>query len=230
MTAGEVHLAELAGALAAHGLILRGGFHPDGEQEFEGAATILLVGNAGPAMWDAFAPHIDGDADPLNRWTESIIEPIAATIPRPRRVPLRRAPPAVPAMGGAGGDALSFADRPPDPPGIRPVARLARGASISPSSCRFRPGCKPRALAIACDAKPCLSACPVGAFSYSGYDVSACASHIATRDADCNDSGCRARNACPVGGEWRYPEAQIRFHMAAFARSVSRANATGAQD
>ena len=28
-------------------------------------------------MWDAFAPHIDGEPDPLNRWTRRVIEPIA---------------------------------------------------------------------------------------------------------------------------------------------------------
>ena len=43
--------------LAGYGLILRGGFWPSGEDEVPGApTTLLLVGNAGPAMWESFSP------------------------------------------------------------------------------------------------------------------------------------------------------------------------------
>lgn len=230
MKPGEIDLAELARALAVHGLILRGGFHPDGEEEeFEGAGTIFLVGNAGPAMWDAFAPHIDGDVDPLNRWTEHVIEPIArqfrarAVYPfGERRWPFQR--------WAARAETLY-----PSPLGIliHPQYGLWhawRAALLFPELLPLPPRVKAASPCESCAAKPCLSACPVAAFSLGGFDVAACASHIATRDADCNDFGCHARDACPVGGEWRYPDAQIRFHMAAFARSVSRANAAGAPD
>ena len=65
-------------SLSAHGLILRGGFHPEpGEAGLEGVGTVLLVGNAGPAMWEAFAPHVDGEPNPLDRWTKRVIDPIA---------------------------------------------------------------------------------------------------------------------------------------------------------
>jgi epoxyqueuosine reductase QueG len=70
-------------------------------------------------------------------------------------------------------------------------------------------------------ARPCLSACPAGAFTPAGYELAACASHLASDAALCRTGGCHARDACPVGRNWRYPEAQIRFHMAAFARSVA---------
>src|SRR5688572_13306791 len=69
-------LASLKHRLALHGLILRGGFHPDPEEGL--GATLLLVGNAGAAMWQSFEPHIDDLPDPLNRWTREVIEPIAA--------------------------------------------------------------------------------------------------------------------------------------------------------
>src|SRR3712207_2037498 len=73
-------LAELGLALARHGLILRGGFHPSHEDAgLEGAGTLLLVGNAGEAMWQHFAPHRDSGPNPMNRWTMRVIEPIAAT-------------------------------------------------------------------------------------------------------------------------------------------------------
>ena len=72
----------------------------------------------------------------------------------------------------------------------------------------------------ACAEKPCLSACPVGAFSGQGYDLAACAGHLASAASrDCHLVGCRARDACPAGEQYRYGEAQRRFHMAAFIRA-----------
>jgi hypothetical protein len=57
----------------------------------------------------------------------------------------------------------------------------------------------------------------VAAFTAEGYDVAACAGHIATpAGADCLGEGCRARRACPVGAQHHYPAAQARLHMSAF--------------
>jgi hypothetical protein len=68
--------------------------------------------------------------------------------------------------------------------------------------------------------KPCLSACPVGAFSGRSYDVPACVNHTrSTAGVDCREAGCRARRACPVGREYPYEPDQARFHMDAFERS-----------
>ncbi|MEZ5775791.1 MAG: hypothetical protein R3D33_14110 [Hyphomicrobiaceae bacterium] len=73
-----------------------------------------------------------------------------------------------------------------------------------------------------CVARPCLSACPVGAFDGRGYDVAVCVGHLRSgRPPDCLAHGCHARAACPVGLTARYPHAQIRFHMAAFHRARS---------
>jgi hypothetical protein len=77
-TAASAILTELAEALAEHGLILRGGFHPGAEEPaLAGVGTVVLVGNAGSAMWRAFRPHIDGTPNPLDRWTRHVIEPMA---------------------------------------------------------------------------------------------------------------------------------------------------------
>ena len=78
----------------------------------------------------------------------------------------------------------------------------------------------PRSGAHPCDsclAKPCLSACPVHAFSPAGYDVPACAGHLKTsRGEACMSRGCLARHACPVGQGLGYAPAQAEFHMRAF--------------
>ena len=56
-----------------------------------------------------------------------------------------------------------------------------------------------------CIGKPCLSACPVNAFSGEGYDVAACRSHLATEaGGECMGGGCLARLACPVGRDYVY--------------------------
>lgn len=213
-------IASLTATLQPHGLILRGGFHPDAvEGGVEGAKTILLVGNAGPAMWQAFEPQIDGGGNPLDRWTERVIEPVAA------RFKVRAVYPFGPDAPPFQRWALRAEAVYPSPIGIlihpeyglwhayRAALLFSERLDLPARSGAENP-CE------SCAEKPCLSACPVGAFTGSAYDVSACAAHVTSPAADCNALGCHARNACPVGAKWRYPEAETRFHMAAFSRSV----------
>jgi hypothetical protein len=220
-------MRELANALGAHGLMLRGGFHPvAGEEGLDGVGTLVLVGNAGDAMWRAFAPRSHGGGDALDYWTRSVVEPIAALfsaralypfgIPRrpfqqwaQRADAVYRSPLGIlihPEYGlwHAYRAAFAFGERLPLP---------KRMEAANPCD--------------ACAERPCLRACPVGAFDGAEYDVAACASHLAVRDAGgvataaCHGAGCLARKACPVGAAWRYPEPMTRFHMAAYARSVA---------
>src|SRR5581483_10550817 len=69
----------------------------------------------------------------------------------------------------------------------------------------------------ACAARPCLTACPVGAFSPGGYDVPRCAAHLRSGEGRaCMEGGCLARRACPIGVAFAPGEEQARFHMQAF--------------
>jgi ferredoxin len=223
-------LTEISQALAGHGLILRGGFNPERQEGglLQDAATVLLVGNAGGAMWEAFSPHIDGERNPLDRWTKHVIDPIAEKFGARAIYPF--GPDAPPFQRWA----LRAETVYPSPLGIliHPeyglwhawraallfVERLELPRrSTAPSPCDV------------CADRPCLSACPVAAFSGTEYDVGACATHLASSEQTCLSFGCHARNACPVGEEWRYPEVQIRFHIAAFSRSVARF-ASGSND
>ena len=212
--------ASVAAALFPHGLILRGGFHPEpGEAGLEGAATVLLIGNAGPAMWHAFAPHRDDSPDPLNRWTRHVVEPLAAAFGARPLYPFGE--PHWPFQRWAMRAENLF----PSPLGllIHPeygVWHAWRAALLLPERVPLPARLADVSPCESCAAKPCLSSCPVGAFAASAYDVPACATHLASEAATCPTLGCHARNACPVGRDWRYPDAQIRFHMAAFARSV----------
>ena len=65
---------------------------------------------------------------------------------------------------------------------------------------------------------PCLSACPVDAFTEAGYDAIKCKDHINSLDSsNCKSLGCNTRRTCPVGGNLREFE-QSSFHMENFLR------------
>jgi hypothetical protein len=68
-----------------------------------------------------------------------------------------------------------------------------------------------------CDGRPCLSACPVGAFTGDGYAVGDCASWVGSvAGRPCAETGCLARHACPVGRDYAYGPEQASFYMRAF--------------
>ncbi len=223
-----VMLSEIASAVRGAGLIVRGGFHPQRDDEVPDlvrgtpAATLVMVGNAGPAMWSAFVQSglSKPGPDPLDAWTERVVaaaaEPLGARplfpFTGPPYLPFQRwaqradevsrSPIGLlihPQFGlwHAYRAALIFAERleiPPYPSGLRPCD-----------------GCRE---------KPCLSTCPVGAFRRERYDVPGCLTHLAVpAGRDCVGLGCRARRACPIGTAYRYEPAQAEFHMRAFVRA-----------
>lgn len=225
-----VTLAGIAAALEAEGLRLLGAFHPVADDAVPPLAdgrtcgTLILAGNVGGSLWPAFSasPEAgDGKADALDRWSARVLGGLAASF---------------------GAEALYPFGGPP----YRPFQRWARrGAPLTQSPLgmlihpdyglwhAYRgaialpqrlPGALPLGAAEArpapcesCPDRPCLTTCPVAAFTAEGYDVTACAGHVAApAGADCLGLGCRARRACPVGRQHHYPAAQARFHMAAF--------------
>lgn len=224
----------MAQALASLGLLLRGGFQPLAADALpllpqgQAAGTLLMVGNAGPAMWRAFSasPQAhDGQPHPLNRWTRQQVDAIARA---------------------AGGVALYPFDATPVWPFQRwaaraePVFSSPLGLLIHPQYGLWHayraailvapdlqlPAPAPLPSTIpspcaSCADQPCLSTCPVSAFGTSGYDVAACASHLALpAGRDCLEGGCLARRACPVGVDYAQAPAQNGFHMLAFFRAV----------
>lgn len=222
-------IAVIAAALEPSGLVPRGWLAPEPEvapllADGRPAAGICLIGNAGGGFWPVFQTwwqaHPESD-HPLDDWSKSVINPIAASL---------------------GAEAVYPSDRPWQP--FQQWAMLAEGLRPSPLGLLIHPefglwhGYRGALLfgstewtdatgsgtdislhpCDACTAKPCLSACPVSAFGADSFDVDACRGHLATEAGQkgCVVSGCLARDACPVGREYRYGEVQIQFHMAAF--------------
>jgi hypothetical protein len=92
-----------------------------------------------------------------------------------------------------------------------------RGALLFAAALELPPPDRRASPCDNCADRPCLAACPVGAFDAAAYDIPGCTRHLARApEPDCMHIGCLARHACPVGRDYRYAPAQARFHMLAF--------------
>ncbi len=187
------------------------------------ARAVVLIGVAGRSGWDAFAssPEArDGADDPLDRFSRRVIGGLAQAFGAVALFPFggppywpfqqwaRRAEPVHPSPIGLT---------------IHPVYGLwhsYRGA-LGFRQALDLPKVDPQASPCAsCRDRPCLSACPVGAFTTAGYDVAACVAHLrSVAGADCMGRGCRARRACPVGVEHVSRPEQAALAMRAFLRA-----------
>lgn len=226
-------LERLRDEAARHGLLVRGAFVPeeaDGVPPLGGrpAQSLVLFGHAGSSLWPSFSgsPEFrDGAPDPLDRWSRRIGDSLA---------------------GRFGGMALFPFGGPPHQPFYR-WARKAEALEPSPVGMLIHPQyglwhAYRFALALSqplegaaspgaaqspcnrCSAKPCLTACPAGAFTDGSHNVQRCVAYLqSTPAAACWTGGCRVRHACPEGQAYRYTPAQAEFHMRAFvARQLAK--------
>jgi len=218
-----VALTAVEAALHGRGLTPRGAFHPESGgavpplPDGRATATLVLAGNAGSSMWERFARERPAGADPLDRWSAGALRAAADRF---------------------GAAVLLPGDGPPRHPFQRwalraePVHRSPLGILIHPEYGLWHayrgalafaerlalpePDRRPSPCASCAD-RPCLRACPVGAFESGAYDHAACAAHVSSpAGVDCLERGCLARRACPIGHAYRYGDDQQRFHMEAF--------------
>jgi len=224
---GPVILEQLRAALGVHGVFVRGSLsfsQGEGPLLMDGtvARSVVLLGNIGGSIWPAFSKWLDAPdnrirKDPLDDWSKAIIRPVASNL----------------------GATAYFPSDPPWQPFQR-WAMQAEGLKASPLGILIHPeyglwhgyrGALGFSEALGDDAarafsqhpcdrcanRPCLTACPVAAVLAVAFDVPGCRSHLREPEgqAGCMAGGCLARNACPVGTEYRYPPEQRAFHMAA---------------
>lgn len=214
-------------SLAAHGLHLVGGFHPTEEDglpplaDGQTAGTLLVVGNAGSGIWQHLrtAPEMRGP-DPLDRWTRRVVDGIARTHGMDTLYPFG-GPPWHPFQRWAqrADPALH-----PSPLGllIHPAYGLwwaLRAALLLPERIGLPERPAAASPCASCAGRPCLTACPVGAFRPEGYAVADCRAYLHTLSGQpCVVKGCAARRACPVGRSFAYAQPHGQFHMMAFRR------------
>lgn len=214
--------ADIAAAVEPTGMLARGGFvvGPDDSvpplADGSRPAAVVIVGNVGGAMWPTFRAEERDEPEPLDAWTRRRLGPIADRF---------------------GAELVHPSDEP-----FQPFQRWAQRASDvwqSPIGLLVHPtdglwhalrgaflfaepvdGLPPTGVAtspcVGCDA-PCLTTCPVDAFSPDGYDHEACRGHVRSGEEPvCLEQGCAARRACPVNADGYYGPDQMRFHMRAF--------------
>lgn len=212
----------LDAALAGSGLVTRGGFHArPGDRVPEGAATVVMVGNVGGALWAAFAAAVDARqrrewAHPLDHWTRGVVEPVARAAGGSAVYPFD-GPPWHPFQAWAERALAVFPS--PIGPLIDPDYGLwhaYRAAVLFAETLPLPPRVARTSPCATCRARPCLTGCPVNAIRRHATDVPTCVAHILSGDGDCREFGCRARRACPVGAAHAYPPDLARFHMEKF--------------
>jgi hypothetical protein len=223
-----MNLSEIEGALREAGLTPRGAFHPAAGEGVPPLAanvparTVVLAGNAGPQMWQAFDA---AGASSLDAWSEGVLTGLAQSLGAGAVFPFQR--PHLPFQRWAQRAEACH----PSPLGllIHPDYGLwhgYRGALLFAAALELPPPDRRPSPCASCAGRPCLGACPAGAFARGAYDVPACTRQLAVLpQPDCMDVGCLARHACPVGRDLRYAPAQARFHMRAFLRSNGDASA-----
>ncbi len=228
-------IASINESLASVGLFVRAGFHPGSDMPAPGlsdgrpAGTVLLVGNAGNALWQAFqASRPDMTArNPLNRWVASQLADAAAKVDAEVVDPMR--PPYPPIQRWA--MAAEGVHQSPLGLLIHPdygLWHVYRGALLLADKVDLPP---PQTGASPCDScanKPCLNACPVDAFR-PAFSPETCVEHVAgPSGGPCQARGCLARRACPVGRDWAYDLEPAAYHMAAVVETVQAGRHRGA--
>jgi hypothetical protein len=245
----------LKDALTQHGLQLRGHFVPTESDALpalpdgRSAAVVYMVGVVGSAFWPHFkaSPFFsDGLPDPLDRWSRSIGQTLAAQFGGVAQFPFD-GPPYHPFQRWADRAEATQPSRmllrihpehglwhayrfalalPVQKEACAPMASAAVSARTDTTAAKPLRGSAPQLsapdLCATCSGQPCLQACPVGAYTGTTFVLQACANHLHTPAGQtCMEQGCQARSACPVAAHLRYTPEHAAFHMQAFARSHS---------
>lgn len=216
----ELH--EIDDLLLPAGLILRGAFHPEPTDDVPVTGkTVALVGNAGPAMWSAFAAERADEPNPLDSWTRRTLDPIAHEVDATVLYPFD-GPPYLPFQSWAQRADDVFPS--PIGPLIHPIYGLwhaYRGALVFTNRLPLSPRGGGGSPCEGCEDRPCLDQCPASALTDGGYDVPACIEHIESEpEGECRQQACLARSACPIGQHYHYGAEQGSFHMSAFLRGL----------
>ena len=203
--------------VVAPGLRVMGAFHGGPKDGLpSGCGTLVLLG-PGVDFWPVFsgsAEGKDGHPDPVDRWSERVISELAKSLGGVAIFPFG-GPPYAPFLTWALKSGRAWSS---------PVGMLVHDSTGLMVSYRGALAFTQRldldgAGKMPCDgcARPCETACPVGALGPDGYDTRTCHAFLDTSEGtDCLNNGCKARRACPVSAGAGRVEAQSAHHMRYF--------------
>jgi hypothetical protein len=175
------------------------------------APRLVLVGNAGPALWRTVQAAGIASDDPIDDFSRARVDRWLDALPgchwRHWLFP-GDAPVGLQALGEVAG----WHHPAPFRVGIQPGwgswfayrAAVLVDAPLAPT-----PALTGQSPCAACSARPCVTACPAGALAGGDFDLEACLDWRLAAGSSCADT-CLARLACPVGAQHRYDTAQIR--------------------
>lgn len=184
---------------------------------------LILVGNAGRALWTAVTRAGLCSADPIDDFSVATVRAwFAATLPGHRHTVLY--PGSTPVGLQAIGRLAGWHHATPFKLGILPgwgswfayrVALLADTALPSTPPLQVESPC------LGCAARPCIAACPAQAMADGEFALEQCVDYRRQPESHCR-SGCQARDACPVGREHRYHEDHLRHSYGVSLRAIER--------
>jgi NAD-dependent dihydropyrimidine dehydrogenase PreA subunit len=199
----------------------------------ETARSIVIVGNGGAAMWQAFQRHLAAHPgwfqrdNPLDDFTRDVIErdvvtalsdagrrstivyPFMSNGPTLNFIELAKI------AGLAGPSILGVTVHPTYGPWIAFRAAILLDEELdSPGEAENFDPC-PR-----CVPRSCMPACPVGAISVdAGWDIPKCLTHRVEVEPECAPR-CYARAGCVLGPEHRYPDDELAYHQMRSLRAM----------
>ncbi len=216
-----VELSQLEHSLHDYGLVVLGVLKESPER------PTVLIGNAGSSIWQAFAgspENQDGLPHPMDRWSKRIGTDIASELQADVIFPFE-GPPYPPVLNWTEQAGQAF----PSPIsmfihrkfGLWHAYRFALLLKEPlTGAIEIGPGVSP---CLSCTSQPCLSACPVDAFTGDNYRVGDCVDFLASDAVSpCRKQGCSARKACPVAVSYQYEPPHAGFHMNAFLAAQNK--------
>lgn len=185
--------------------------------------VLLMIGNAGSSSWPNFIKSVeyqDGLADPMDRWSKRIANKLRNQFGGFVAFPFD-GPPYYPFVSWANNGGMSSIST----LGLSIHTEFGlwhayRFALFIPASKVKLPKLEKSINPCVNCSQPCLTACPVNAFTGSDYRYLDCVKFLSNNsNYECNTKGCASRRACPEARAFQYDQEHAQFHMSAFINS-----------